>query len=86
MNSGQHGADTSRVEVTNISGHGIWLLASGTEMFLSYDDFPWFRDAPVSRILKVEEPVPGHYHWPDLDIDLSADMIARPDRYPLKAR
>ena len=65
MNSSTHGAGTLAVEVTNISAHGLWLLARDREMFLPYDDFPWFKDRPVRDILNVEEPLPGHFHWPD---------------------
>jgi len=86
MSSRPLGKSTSPVEVTNISGHGIWLLASQDEMFLAYDDFPWFKDAPVSKILNVEEPSPGHYYWPDLDVDLTAEIIEHPDRFPLTAK
>jgi len=49
------------LEVTNISSHGIWLFRSGEKFFLSYQDFPWFKEAPVGKILHVEEPTPGHY-------------------------
>jgi hypothetical protein len=37
----------------------------------------------VARILNVEEPTPRHYHWPDLDVDLSLQMIRNPERFPL---
>lgn len=86
MSSKPLGKSTSQVEVTNISAHGIWLLASRGEMFLAYEDFPWFKDAPVSKILNVEEPVPDHYYWPDLDVDLTAEIIDHPDRFPLTAK
>ena len=36
------------VEVTNISGHGIWLLTGGRELFLPYRDFPWFKEQTVA--------------------------------------
>jgi len=55
-------------------------------MFMSYDDFPWFRDQPVKNIFKVEEPSPGHYYWPELDVDLTHEMIDHPERFPLKAK
>jgi Protein of unknown function (DUF2442) len=80
------GATTSATEVTNISRHGLWLLTSEGEHFLPFEDYPWFRDAPVAHILNVEEPVPGHYHWPDLDVDLSLEIIRNPGRFPLKAK
>ena len=44
MNSEQLGTIASDVEVTNISTHGIWLLVDEREFFLSYEDFPWFKE------------------------------------------
>ncbi|HDL01068.1 MAG TPA: DUF2442 domain-containing protein [candidate division Zixibacteria bacterium] len=73
-----------RTEITNISNHGVWLLSNDRELFLSYDDFPWFRDAPVGKILKVEEPTPDHFYWPDLDVDIGIETIEHPERFPLK--
>ena len=80
------GKNTSGVEVTHISGNGVWILAGDTELFMSYEDFPWFKDAPVGKILNVQQPHPGHFYWPDLDVDLTAEIIEHPDRFPLKAR
>lgn len=73
------------VEVTNISQHGFWLLTSAGERFLPFSEFPWFRNASVGQILNVEEPTPGHFYWPDLDVDLSLKIIEAPQKYPLKA-
>ena len=86
MSSLAHGDNTSAVEVTNVSGHGIWLFAHGREWFLPYDDFPWFRDQPVKTLFNVEEPSPGHYYWPDIDVDLSQEIIEHPERFPLQAK
>jgi hypothetical protein len=79
------GASTSTIEVTNISKHGLWLLTAEGEFFLAFSEYPWFCDAPIGHILNVEEPMPGHYHWPDLDVDLSLQIIRNPERFPLKA-
>lgn len=76
----------SEVEVTNISSHGIWLLAHDRELFLSYDEFPWFKDQPVKVIANVEELTPGHYCWPDIDVDLTDEIIEHPERYPSRAK
>jgi hypothetical protein len=86
MNSPVHGTPSSRAEITNVSSHGLWLLSNDREYFLSYDDFPWFKDAPLGKILNIEEPSPGHFYWPDLDVDLGMDTIEHPERYPLKSR
>ena len=83
MTSHAHGTATSPAEVTNISPHGIWLLAGDEELFLPFDAFPWFRSARVSDILAVEAPLPDHFHWPALDIDLSLECIRHPENYPL---
>ena len=84
MSSRMIGTNAPEVEVTNISINGIWLWTKGTELFLPYEDFPWFKDAPVRKILNVEEPSPGHFYWPDLDVDLTAEIIEHPERFPLK--
>lgn len=86
MSSEMLGKSTSEVEVTNISVHGVWLLAHGQEMFMSYQDFPWFADVAVGKILNVEEPSPDHFFWPDLDVDLTAEIIEHPERFPNKAK
>jgi hypothetical protein len=83
MNLLKHGENISEVEVSNISQHGIWLLVHGKELFLSYADFPWFRDQTVKSILNVEEQSPGHFYWSDLDIDLTEEIIEHPERFPL---
>jgi Protein of unknown function (DUF2442) len=85
VSSSGPGKNTSGVEVTNISAHGVWLFVRGRELFMPYEEFPWFRDQPVKAIVKVEEPFPGHFRWPEIDIDLTVDMIKHPERFPLKA-
>ena len=81
-----HGNSISEVEVTNISTHGVWLFAHGEELFMSYDDFPWFKEMAVKSILNVEEQSPDHFYWPDLDVDLTREIIKHPERFPLKSR
>ena len=80
------GTTTSAVEVTNISGNGLWVLLDDRELFLGFEDFPWFKEAAVEAILEVERPQPHHLRWPALDVDLTIDSIEHPERYPLRAR
>jgi Protein of unknown function (DUF2442) len=54
------GAGTSEVEVTNISQHGFWLLVDGRELFLPFERFPWFKQASINAILRLERPAPRH--------------------------
>jgi hypothetical protein len=51
-----------------------------------FDDFPWFQDASVDALSRIEEPAPGHFYWPDLDVDLGLETIRHPERFPLKSR
>jgi len=83
MKSEPRGTGTSELEVTNISPHGFWILVSEKEIFVSFKDFPWFKDAPVGAIVNVELPHPGHLYWPDLDVDLDFECIEHPERFPL---
>ncbi len=80
------GTATSSPEVTNISRHGFWLLLDGRELFLDFEQFPWFKSAPIESILGVERPHPHHLRWPKLDVDLTVDSIEHPERYPLETR
>ena len=86
MKSETLGTSTSEVEVTQISKHGIWLLLQEKEYFLSFDNFPWFKDASVSAIHNVELLNERHLYWPDLDVDLAVESIEHPSLFPLLAR
>ncbi|MGC8492390.1 MAG: DUF2442 domain-containing protein [Syntrophobacteraceae bacterium] len=83
MKSKQLGSLISEVEVTNISKHGFWVLVGEEELFLPFQDFPWFEAASVSAILNVMLQGPQHLYWPDLDIDLTVESIKHPEKYPL---
>jgi Protein of unknown function (DUF2442) len=81
-----HGTTTSAAEVTHISRHGFWVLLGGEELMLSYDLFPWFKQATVEQITHLEHPSPNHLYWPGLDVDLSVDSIRRPHEFSLVSR
>ena len=86
MSSQALGKSISEMEVINISNHGIWLLSGEKELFMSFEEFPWFKNVTVGKILNVEEPTPGHFYWPDLDVDLDSESIEHPERFPLKSK
>jgi hypothetical protein len=86
MSSSQPGEITSAVEVTDISVHGIWILVRYEELFLPYEEFPWFKQASVSAVFNVRLESPEHLYWPELDVDLSLESIRHPERFPLKAK
>jgi len=83
MKSLKHGKNTSETEVLGISKFGVWIFIEGKEFFLSYDKFPWFREATVDSIYNVTNELGHHLRWPDLDIDLDVESIEQPENFPL---
>lgn len=86
MSSSRRGRDTSVPEIINVSTYGFCVLLDEQEVFASFDDFPWFREATIAELTRVERPSADHLYWPDLDIDLHLDSLHHPHRYPLKSR
>lgn len=79
MKSQRHGkVASSKVEVTNIGPHGIRIFLKNREYFLSYKEYPWFRDATVADILNVKLFHKSHVHWPALDVGLCVESLERP--------
>lgn len=83
MRSALRRRNTSDVEVTNVSKHGFWMLVQGRELFLPFEDFPWFEEAPIGQVLNVQLLHADHFYWPDLDVDLSVASIEHPQDFPL---
>ena len=86
MSSAAPGTITLAVEVTNVSAHGFWLLLREGEYFVPFADFPWFREAPIGKLLNVTQLAAHHLYWPDLDIDLAVESIVHPERFPLVSK
>lgn len=86
MKSYVGGKNTLQAEVTHIDKRGIWLLLGEKELFLSFENFPWFRDASVTAIHNVEFLSARYLRWPELDIDLAVESIEHPERFPLIAK
>ena len=80
------GTATFQATVENISENGFWIFLGDREAFVSFEEFPWFREAPVAKILEVQRPSLNHLYWPTLDIDLSLESIEDPKRFPLVSR
>ncbi len=85
MKSLRRGKEIS-VSVENITPFGIWILVKEKEYFLSYKEYPYFRDQKLSSIQNVQLLHGYHLFWPELDVDLEIDNLENPEKYPLKAR
>lgn len=86
MRSARRGKATLDVEVKSISSQGVRLVIDERELLLTFEQFPWFREASIREILNVERPQPHHLYWPDLDVDVAVESIEHPEKYPLRSR
>lgn len=84
MKSKTHGPNTLIAEVTHIDKRGLWLYLIDKEYFLSYKEYPWFKEAKLKDILDFNFSKGYHLYWPKLEIDLDLDSIKHPHKYPLK--
>lgn len=75
-----------KAEVTRVSSRGIWLKAHDRKFFLSYYDFPWFKNKPMRAVMHVEEPSPGEFYWPEINVNLGMETLLSPHRFPPQQR
>ena len=78
----KRGEDIS-VSVENITPFGIWLYVKGGEYFLSYKDYPYFKNQTLNSIQTVQLLHGFHLYWPELDVDLAVESIRHPEQFPL---
>ncbi len=65
------------------------IVLGERELFLPFQKFPWFRDAPdapAAKLVRVQRPSSHHLYWPDLDVDLAVESIEHPERFPLVSK
>jgi hypothetical protein len=85
MKSPKHGTNIS-VSVENITPWGIWLFVKEQEYFLSYENYPYFKEQTLHSIQNVQLLHGYHLYWPELDVDLEIDNIENPEKYPLQSK
>ena len=85
MKLSTHGTSTSSIEILNVSQHGIWIWIGGSEYFMDYDHFPWFKHAKLEQIFEVQLLHESHLYWESLDIDLDIESVQNPEKFPLVA-
>lgn len=85
MRSSALGKNTFPVEIT-ITQFGLWLHLHSEEFFLPYDEYPFFKEATLNDIYSVELHHKTHLFWPELDIDLSTEILKNPHHFPLIAK
>jgi hypothetical protein len=77
------GRSASASEVTNIGKSRFWVLYGGREYFISFHEYPVFRNATVKEIYSMKVIAPGQLRWKELDCDIEIDALEKPEAYPL---
>ncbi|HRP70106.1 MAG TPA: DUF2442 domain-containing protein [Turneriella sp.] len=75
------GTSTLAFEITNIERYGFWILIDEREYFVSFDEYPIFKEATLQQILDVERPAPNQFHWPSLDADIELEALQNPKKF-----
>jgi hypothetical protein len=65
----------SKVEVTLITRHGLWLLTTNRELFVSFIEFPQFRNVPSIKLKHVAQLHSDILYWPDLHIEIPVKHV-----------
>jgi len=47
--------------------------------------FPWFKNQAIKSVINVVEQSKGHFYWPDIDDDLTEEIIENPTRFSLRS-
>ena len=84
MNSSKSGISTLNCSITNIAPFGFWVLIEDKEYFISFSDYPGFKDKTINQILNVIYIPPKQLSWESLDIDIEIDALENPKQFPLK--
>lgn len=72
------------VSIENITSFGIWLFVKSKKYFLSYEDYPHFKNHILNSIQRVQLPNSYHLFWQELNDDPEINNLENPERYPLK--
>ena len=47
MKEAERHIKSRKKEITNVSGHCVWILLDDEELALSYSEFPWFKAVTI---------------------------------------
>ncbi len=65
----------SKLDVTLITRHGLWLLTTSRELFVSFIDFPQFRNVPSIKLKHVAQLHSDILYWPDLNVEIPVKYV-----------
>ncbi len=83
MYSENFGKNILNSSITSVTSFGFWILCNDKEYFVSFADYPEFKNANVVSIFNVEQLSPNQLRWNELDIDIELDALENPSVFPL---
>lgn len=83
MYSENFGKNILSSSITSVTSFGFWILCNDKEYFVSFGDYPEFKNANVVSIFNVEQLSPNQLRWHDLDIDIELDALENPSAFPM---
>lgn len=64
----------SKVNITLVSTHGLWLLTNNSELFVSFLEFPQLRTASSIKLNHVVQLHSDILYWPDLNLEIPVKL------------
>lgn len=80
-NSSMSGTNTLDCSITNIEKFGFWMILLDKEYFISFNDYPQFKNATIEQIFDFELLSPTQIYWEKLDIDIEVEALENPARF-----
>ena len=84
MNFLKNGISTLNCSVTNIAPFGFWIIIEDKEYFISFDDYPDFKDRTINEILDFNYIPTNQLSWESLDIDIEIEALKNPTAIPFE--
>lgn len=78
-----NGTNILDCSITNIEKFGFWMILFDKEYFISFNDYPKFKNATIEQIFDFELLSPKQICWKKLDIDIEVDALENPARFTL---
>ena len=82
-NSSMSGTNTLDCSITNIEKFGFWMILFDKEYFISFNDYPQFKNATLEQIFDYQLLAPTQIYWENLDIDIEVEALENPARFTL---
>ena len=82
-NSLMNGTSILDCSITNIEKFGFWMILSDKEYFISFNDYPKFKNATIEQIFDFKLPSPSQINWKKLDIDIEVEALENPAHFTL---